>query len=297
LSTLTRVFTVLLVVFSIAFTAMAVSVVARTTNWRETALKYEEHARVADTNLRHMIAASAADLAAAHDNIRSLQAQITDIETEMQARRSETGELRARVTEIAAEKASADAMNRGLVSQLQAAETARAEYQKQRNDLEKRNVDLESRNIDLNDRVNELTATVAVLNEQKRHFEQQINILKTANDRLSQATGRDGGAAPMEDPTGSGLRGVRALTPIARAPIRGRVVQVADDVVTISVGSADGVRKDMAFVIHRDGQYVGDLIIKTVDPDRSAGRLMRSRSTPASGDQVTDAHGLGGSRG
>ena len=60
MSTLTKVFIVLLVVFSIAFTTMSVSLVAQMTDWRETAEKYEEHARVADANLRHLIAANAA---------------------------------------------------------------------------------------------------------------------------------------------------------------------------------------------------------------------------------------------
>lgn len=297
MSTLTKVFVVLLVVFSIAFTAMTISVVARTTNWRGTALKYEEHARVADTNLRHMIAASSADLAAVHDNIRSLQSQIADAEKQVQARRREAAESRSHMAQLVAEKGSADAMNRGMLSQLQAAETARAGYQKQRDGLEERNIDLERRNIDLNDRVNQLTATVVVLNEQKRHFEQQINILQSVNEKLSRTARTPGAAVTMEDPRGAGLRGVRALTPIARAAIRGRVMQVSGDVVTISVGSADGVKKNMEFVIHRNGQYVGDLTIKTVDPDSSAGRLKRSTATPATGDQVTDANGLGGSRG
>ena len=59
MSKFSKVFTVLLVVFSVAFTSMAVSVVSRTTNWKETAERYEQHARVADTNLRNLIAASA----------------------------------------------------------------------------------------------------------------------------------------------------------------------------------------------------------------------------------------------
>ena len=59
LSTLTKVFAVLLVFFSIAFTVMTVSMVAQTTNWKDTAQKYEEHALVADTNLRNLIASSA----------------------------------------------------------------------------------------------------------------------------------------------------------------------------------------------------------------------------------------------
>ena len=46
LSTLTKVFIVLLVVFSIAFTTMTVSIVAQTANWRDLANTYEQHAAI-----------------------------------------------------------------------------------------------------------------------------------------------------------------------------------------------------------------------------------------------------------
>ena len=95
LSTLTKVFVVLLSVFSVAFTVMTVSVVAQVTNWRETALKYEEHARVADTNLRNMIAASAADLAAARDQVQLHVARTGDLETKLSEQTNARAQLRA----------------------------------------------------------------------------------------------------------------------------------------------------------------------------------------------------------
>ena len=53
MSTLTKVFIILLVLFSLTFTVMTVSIVAQIPDWRGTADKYAEHARVADTNLIH----------------------------------------------------------------------------------------------------------------------------------------------------------------------------------------------------------------------------------------------------
>lgn len=93
------------------------------------------------------------------------------------------------------------------------------------------------------------------------------------------------------------MAGVTAMTPVAPTAIRGKVLEVSGDIVTVSVGAADGVKKDMVFVIHRGGEYVGDLQISLVDPEQSAGRLVRSRFTPGPGDLVTDALRLGGSRG
>ena len=187
-STLTKVFVVLLVLFSIAFTSMTVSIVAQTTNWKDTALKYQEHARIADTNLRHEIAAGAALLATARDDVRAHLSKIGQLETDRQAARTEAGRLRSELAKADSEKSSSEAMNRGLLSQLDVAEAARSEYRSQRDTLETRSIDIERRNVDLNDRVNELTARVDVLFEQRRHFEQQINILRSENDALARQT-------------------------------------------------------------------------------------------------------------
>jgi hypothetical protein len=289
LSTLTKVFTVLLVVLSIVFTVMTISVVAQTANWRDTALKYEENARIADTNLRNMIAASSAELATARDTIKAHLGKIGELETQMQANSAELARLRSDLAKVEAEKSSAEAMNRGLLAQVEAARSGETEYRKQLAGIEKRNIELERRNIDLNDRVNEQTAQIDVLAEQKRQYEQQLNILKEEAGKGSRQASRPGADAALESPAGAAMSNVTALTPGGPTAIRGNVSEVSDNLVTISVGSADGVKKDMVFVIHRDGQYVGDVKISDVTPNRAAGKLVRTTGTPAKGDQVTDA--------
>jgi hypothetical protein len=296
LSTLTKVFIVVLVVFSIAFTTMTVSIVAQSTDWRDTALKYEEHARVADTNLRNQIAASAAELATARDSIKGHLEKIGELETQLKGNGTELAKLRSDLAKAESEKSSSEAMNRGLLAQLQIADAGRAEYRKQRDEIEKRNIELERRNIDLNDRVNEQTARIAVLFEQKRQYEQQLNILKTENEKLAREAHRPAGAAVLEDPSGAAMSNVTALSPISATPIRGKVLDVTGNIITVSVGTADGVNKGMIFVIHRGDQYVGDLKINSVTPNQAAGRVVRSASTPAPGDQVTDESAMRAAR-
>jgi hypothetical protein len=75
------------------------------------------------------------------------------------------------------------------------------------------------------------------------------------------------------------------------------VLEVSGDLVTLSVGSADGVKKDMVFVVHRDDEYVGDVKINLVDPNESAGRLIRSTVAPTPGDKVANEASLTASRG
>ncbi|MGD2109849.1 MAG: hypothetical protein PVI86_10700 [Phycisphaerae bacterium] len=297
MSILTKVFIVLLVICSIAFTSMTVAIVAQTPNWRDLSEKYEERARVADTALRHEIAANAALIASLRDDVQSKLERIGELETDLQAARNEAAQLRAEVAKAAAERSSAEAMNRGLFAQLQATEQARSEYLKQRDALERTQIDLQQRNIDLSDRVNELTTQVEVQLEQKRHYEQQINMLRSDVERLSQATRIPSRALAMEAPEAAAMSGVTPMTPVASRTIRGKVLEVAGALVRISVGSADGVKKDMVFVVHRDGQYVGDVRVNLVDPNQSAGRMVRGNQTPQAGDDITDALGLEGSAG
>jgi len=292
LSILTKVFTVLLVVFSIAFSTMAVSIVAQTTNWRETAQKYEENARIADTNLRNMIAAAAAQEATSRETIDGHLARIGELEEELQKNGAEVARLRSELAAAESEKSSTVAMNRALLSQLELARGAEAEYRGQRERLDRDNIDLQQRNIDLNARVNELTATVTVMNEQRRQFEQQINILRKANEKLSAATGRS--PAVVENAAGRGFANVQPLTPVTASAIKGKVLAVSGNLVTLSVGTADGVIKDMVFVINRGRDYVGELKVSAVEPNQSAGRITLSSTAPQIGDEVTDLVAMSG---
>jgi len=297
LSTVTKVFVVLLVVFSIAFTMMTVAIAARTPRWREVASAYEEHAKVADANLRQLIASNAAELASVRDTIKAQMDRVAKLESEAQKLRNDLAQANAKLEQVTAEKSSAEAISRGLLAQLEVSEAQRAEYRKQRTELENSNVELTRRNIDLNERVNEQTAQLAVLLAEKRQFEQQINILRSENERLAQAARQVSGGMVAEDVSGAAMAGVEALTPVAATPVRGKVLEVAGNLVTISVGSADGVKSDMVFVIHRDGQYVADVKISVVDPNQAAGRVVQKSSDPQPGDQVTDALTLATRRG
>ncbi|MCO6439430.1 MAG: hypothetical protein J5J06_20260 [Phycisphaerae bacterium] len=297
MSTLSKVFTVLLVIFSIAFTVMTVSFAANSANWRDTALKFQQERDLADSNLRHQIAAGAAQLAAANDALQRQLQRVADLEKSVREKEIALAQLQLDVDRVAAEKSSAEALNRGLVAQLQAAETTRSEYRKQRDELEEQTIELNRRNVDLNERVNELTARIAVLAEQRRQFEQQINLLKQQNEALARSTGATPIGRSMEEPQGAALTGVSAVAPPAQTAIRGKVVDIAGDVVTLSVGSSDGVQPGMVFVVHRGDEYVGDLRIDLVDPERCAGRTLAGGGIARVGDLATDADSMTSLRG
>lgn len=288
MSILTKLFTVFLVIGSILVTTVAVSITAQTTNWRQNYTTTAEQLRVADITIRNLNAATAAQIATLRDAQNAAEAQITQLMGERDKSREEASNLRVQLNQAVADRAGAEAMNRGLLNQLAVSESNAEQYRGQRDTLEARNMELERRNIDLNERVNEETARIAVLMEQRRQYEQQINILRTENDALSRQARAVSTGGQLEDPRGAGLPQVTALTPVSGTAVRGQVLEVDGDIVTLSVGSADGVTNDMVFVIYRDSQYIGDLRISAVEPDKAAGRLIRSAASPQPSDRVID---------
>lgn len=295
MSTLTKVFAILLALFSIAFSLVTVAVVAQTADWRALAEERMQEVRIADTAHKNLIATNAAELASARDVMNDLTARIKQLEADLLSAKNDASSLRSELAQAVADKTSKEAQNRALLAQLQASEAERGEYRTQRDQLEDKLVDTSQRNMDLNERVNEQTAVIAVLQAEKRQLEQQVNILKNESETLAGRGRTLSTGSTMEAAHGLAMPGVKASGPVSATPIRGHVTELDGNIVTLSVGSADGVKKHMLFVIHRAGDYVGDIRIEEVAPNQSAGRLVQSRVAPSVGDQVTDAARLSSS--
>ncbi|MCC6573612.1 MAG: hypothetical protein IT462_07465 [Planctomycetes bacterium] len=81
----------------------------------------------------------------------------------------------------------------------------------------------------------------------------------------------------------------------------GRVRSVGDDprtgVVTISIGSQDGVEENQVFTIHRGGQFIGRMLVEEVSDNFATGRLLqefRGKVTVIENDSVKAAENFGG---
>lgn len=77
-----------------------------------------------------------------------------------------------------------------------------------------------------------------------------------------------------------------AITPVG-ADIRGLITEVRSNMVTLSVGSADGVEKDMRFHVTRGDQFLCDVVVTHVDINQSAGVLELVQQTPRVGDTAS----------
>lgn len=287
MSTLTKIFVVLLVVFSIAFTMSTISFVAQSNNWRELAQGYQTEVQATDAQLRNVLASSAAEVASARDAINAHIGRYKSLEVDYQSALQQIADQKAQLAETRATGNSLQSTARLLAGELKVGQAGWAEQRKQRDELERRNLGLEKRNLDLSDRVNEQTAKLLVMQKYQRQIDEQNKILQDENQRLGQIRRRleQGDVGALADADRSR---VRAISPVATSPIRGEITQISGKLATISVGTADGVVNGMVFVIYRGLDYVGDLEIVKADPNNAAGRIMRSRGSPRIGDKIAD---------
>lgn len=82
-----------------------------------------------------------------------------------------------------------------------------------------------------------------------------------------------------------------AARPVLSIPtslvINGLISDVSQSLVTLSVGSADGVTKGMTFYVTRGDNFICDVVITNVETDRSVGVLELVEAQPRIGDNVS----------
>jgi len=292
LSTLHKIFTVLMTVFSIAFSMMFIFFSQQVNDWKDLAENYQQHLKVSETYQRNLIATHAAEMAAVLDAQTALRTQMENVQTELGRANEMNVSNQTKLAQMEAEKAALQSHNSTLAGEVQVAQGGWQSERGQRETLELRNFDIEKRNIDLVGQVNELTAQVLVLSQEKRQFQQENNLLRGENEQLAGTRGVPP-TAPSETVARGDMGGITAQTAAARDAIRGRIVKVDGKYAMVSVGSADGVKENMVFVIYRGAEFIGEIKISEVEPEMAAGTLVRTRAVPRIDDTVADSAGFG----
>jgi hypothetical protein len=293
LSTVTKIFVVLHVVLSIAFVAWSVQFAANVFNWKEQSQKWEELARQADTYSRNVTAISAAKEEALNQRITELVGQSEELKRQIETAQADHEKTKSQLAEAQRKNDGLNASFAKLSSQFEMMQEGWKEARAQRDKLDKDVITLQTRSQDLNLRNDELTSKNLVLAEQVRQLKQQNYALRDQTAQLQSKLNMARTAPP--ETVGPKLDGVTEATPAAESPIRGSIVEINGQVASIDVGSKDGVRPGMNFVIHRSGgTYLGELAVSEVEPNQSAGRLNLQEGTSLKvGDLVTDEAGLG----
>lgn len=291
MSVLTKVFVVLLTVFSIALSMLVVAAFAKQEDWRASAMDWQAKSLAADAKARTITENAAIEQQRSLTAQRDYVAQISELRDRQIGSVSEIADL---------ERSLANAENQLTVEQGQATSLSQqngvilADLNAERqlsSKLVTRNAEVERRNIDLNDRVKELTSDMTMASSQIRSLKQQIVAMgDTAG--LSVASQIPSGPATIE--AGIPTARVPSMVSLAGSQIRGEITQVDGNLASISVGSADGVAPGMVFLIYRPGRggskpiYLGSLRITKVEAGLAAGLIEQSVGDIRPGDAARD---------
>lgn len=272
MTTTTKVFVILVCLFALIFTPLAIQFAAREVNWRKAAEDARDIAETAYANERSLYGMAASE--------------VSYYDTLLKAERANLANARARITELETELAKVNQKRNDLETGLQSMQTtvnvltARADVEANRNKaltdardaaLENERL-LQTQNIQMVDRVKELSAEVAILNQQTKQRAEELASFREENRKLRDELKLGQGGQIIQAST----PGVVGLTPAAAiGPVSGDITEVKGPLATLNVGSASGVRQGMVMVVTRNGNYICDLeITANVSANEAVGRIM-----------------------
>jgi len=77
--------------------------------------------------------------------------------------------------------------------------------------------------------------------------------------------------------------------PLPAIKLTGTISDVDDNLASVNIGSAQGLKAGMKLIVYRGDQFVGHLKIETVGASESAGVIVNRRLAPQRGDKVTSS--------
>jgi hypothetical protein len=274
---MTKVFVVLTAVLSIALSTLFISAAAMWDNWKKLAQDYEQQRDAAITRQMNAVASAEAALAMRDDAVREAQRLLNESRAKAEELANELARVRSELAEKKNEALAFEAGRTKLQEILDVATGELKALQKQNQDLLTQNIDLQSRNARLNSRVLELTTQVTILTDENRNMQEKLFACEQQQSGVAAA---EGGVRTVSTPQPELPAGAVAAVPTVKGQIRGEIIDVQGNYASINIGSSSGVVRGLTFMVHRGGNYLGELVIDSVRPNEAGGKLQ----TLASGE-------------
>ncbi len=289
MTTVTKIFVILVCLFSFIFTPMAIQFAARTYDWQKLAMQNKDAAEV---NMAKAMSAQAV-AASQQEYYNSLLARREDEANQLRARIEEgllqIDKLIQERDQLRRSRDSLESSTTLLTGQLQVKEEVNKALAEAKEKALAGERDLQLRNTDLVQKNMQLQAELVIV-KQKLHEQEEIaHNYRTENAQLRQQMNLGPGLPPLSSPPTPDALGVSA---VAAAPIHGTVtaVDLNANMASLDVGSASGVKEGMVMVALRDGQYICDLTITSkVTPTESVGQIkLEGDKRIRVGDEIID---------
>jgi septal ring factor EnvC (AmiA/AmiB activator) len=270
-STLTRIFVVLLVILSLLLAAGTVTFVSTIDNYRKSAELTMQQLRAEKARAEQQAAEISTMQAQVKESYDAATRQLEAMKNQQLALQQTIADRDTQNAQLKTQVATQGADVTRLAEALKASEDTKSKFNDtivaQRQQMDQ----LQSQSADLNRTVNDLTNRLDITEQQRRNFAEQLEEARNQNTKLGSALRELGGnpqaiiaSQTFSGPGAQKINGViREVRMIAGVPYA-----------TISVGSADAVQRGMQFnIVTRNGQFLGKLVVDTVEPNESTGRL------------------------
>jgi len=283
LSTLTKLLIVLLTVFSIVLCAVSVTYVVTADDFKD---KYNEKADALKTAQKNQTAAEKK----AAETLQKCNAFETSMKQQIAQYQTQINELTAKLENTEREKANLVAKVDGFAAKVEQFITTN----KQQSNLLATKIEelkqAEIKTIQLDKELEEtsqaLLQKLAVIEDMKiereRLLDQQSD-LEVKLAKFLQGKGRE-----VAIPTRAQKPSPAVAVATRDINLKGLVkaVDTKNSSAVISLGTADGVRKNMIFFVTRGNQFVCQITIMEVDSEEAVGTLQLIQQTPQIGDSV-----------
>lgn len=283
MSPLTKVFVVLVTLLSVVLVALVIPFVAKTRDWQAHAQDLQTELVVAqkkaeqtEQDIQNLYSATSQQVTQLLEQNKQLEAQLQQVTTAQSQAEQATADLRG---EIEKKEADISSLTATAAQSSKLLETVSQNLKDAQEEL----TNAKTRNIRLVDTNTQLQAEVSNLERQVRRLRETMVQLEQQNRQLT----AQGGASQGSDETGSS-------SVLAGKKIAGSITDVENiadmTLVLMDIGQSDGVKQNMKFNIERNGTFVGNLVVETVDTAEASGRVtLKARGSVQPGDRVVAA--------
>lgn len=274
MSTLTKLFIVILVVLVLIAVPVFISQSAVPTNYKALYEGEQTRARIAEAGQANQQLAAesyrnlyngeaslrAADNATHQAEVADKTRQITQLSLAIGKYDDRMKELNTSIDSLKVTVADAQNLNKNLTTKL---EEARAERDK------------------IAGQLNSQVAALTSLQNERDMLQKNVDALKEMNVTV-QTELKD-----LQKQIESGGAPKKAATPQPNVKLDGSVTAVDRGVAQINLGSTSGVKKGMMFFVYRNTDFVARLQIEEVDAGQAAGVVSDAKRDIRQGDKVT----------
>jgi hypothetical protein len=271
LSTLTKILAVLLSLFAIFLCGLMVSYVGSANNykalWESEKLARDtiqaENLSLADRYKEQVIKTEELETKK-NLEIQTLQDRLNQLTVNLQQAERLKQEYQSRADSW---KGVMTGFEQSVSSMIESLKQTRDQLESSRSDNLKIQKELDQKTASLYEKLVELQRLEA---ERRRILEQKTDLEKNMTQPAGAVTQVPSQAKPT--PT------------VAATEINGLISEINDSLVTLSVGTADGVGKGMVFHITRGSEFLCDVVVTDVDVNKCAGVLEMIQQRPKVGD-------------